>query len=334
MFHGQVEGKRLTKTGWLRRQRKLAMTALRRYPIEFDRVDLVSAATNIIYRARGSDGRLYALRLVGSDWRTEDNLRAEVAWLRALAVDTEIPVPGVVDTIEGEPYVRLRDGHSQKERRALLMTWLPGMLLAKRLNAQNIWKLGELFATLHVHAMAWAKPADFPGVAFTSFLGRGEPNLLFDEIHSRILSPETMEVLHATRDRVRRAYTAMGKDDLCVIHCDLWHENVKLYRGVLAPIDFEDTILGYREHDLAMGLLDLAEEVPIDVYRAYLEKFVAGYESVTSYPRGDILAFQLGRILWQLNWIARFQPGHLVEAAASKAVILARALSTGRLVRL
>ena len=41
--------------------------------------------------------------------------------------------------------------------------------------------------------------------------------------------------------------------DLRVIHCDLWHENVKLHRGRLRPFDFEDTVWGYRLHDLAMG---------------------------------------------------------------------------------
>ena len=322
--------KRFTPLGWLRHQRKLATEALRRFGLVFERVVLISAATNFIYRVRSAEGRLYALRLVAPDWRTEDNLRAEVSWLRALGDDTQIPVPQIVETLEGEPYVCLRDDHTGQERRALLMTWLPGTLLANRLNVQNMWKLGELIAQLHAHARGWAMPVDFPRASFTSFLGRNEPNRLFDEALDG-MPAATVDVLQATRQRVDRAYVNQRREDLCVIHCDLWHENVKLFRDALAPIDFEDTILGFREHDIAMALLDLADAVQLDTYEAYMEQLRDGYESVASYPEGDILAFQLGRILWQLNWIARFQPEHLADAAHSKAVILDEALATGRL---
>ena len=321
----------LTWLGKLRRQRQFVSKALAQYPIVFDRVDLVSAATNFIYRARDVDGRHYALRLTAPFWRTEDNLRAEIAWLRALAQDTEIPLPRIIESTEGEPYVRLDDSRLNVQRRAVLMTWLPGMHLTKRLNARNVWKLGELFAKLHGHARKWSLPSDFPRIEFTGFLGRNEPDLLFENRHFGSLPPHLRGVLKATRQRVDQAYETKKGNDLCVIHCDLWHENVKIYQGKLAPIDFEDTVLGHREHDIAMGLLDLAEDVPNEAYETYLQSFVDGYESVAPYPENDILPFQLGRILWQLNRIAQFNPERLAETAQSKALILERALDTGQL---
>lgn len=326
-----MAGKQLTWLGWLRSQRKLASKALARYPIDFDRVDLISAATNFIYRARDVEGRLYALRLAAPGWRTEDNLRAEIAWLGALAQDTDIPVPKIVEAFEGEPYVRLDDSRTSTERRAVLMTWLPGMLLAKRLNPRNVRKMGELFAKLHVHARRWSPPRDFPRIGFTGFLGRNEPDLLFDDRRVESLPTHVRDVLKATRSCVDRAYEAKKRNRLCVIHCDLWHENVKIHRGELAPIDFEDTVLGYREHDIAMGLLDLAEDVSNEAYETYLQSFVEGYEGVAPYPESDILPFQLGRILWQLNRVAQFNAKRLAEAAQSKTVILERALDFGRL---
>lgn len=322
----------LTWLGKLRRQRKFVSEALAQYPIVFDRVDLVSAATNFIYRARDVEGRHYALRLTAPGWRTEDNLRAEVAWLRALARDTDIPVPRIIESTEGASYIRLDDSRLNTQRRAILMTWLPGMHLAKRLNARNVWKFGELFARLHVHASKWPLPSEFPRIAFTGFLGRNEPNLLFDDRHFGSLPPHQRAVMKAARQCVDHAYAIKKKQGgLCVIHCDLWHENVKIFRGRLGPIDFEDTVLGYREHDIAMGLLDLAEDVSNEAYETYLQTFVDGYESVSSYPQSDILPFQLGRILWQLNRIAQFNVKNLAEAAQSKALILERALHAGRL---
>ena len=88
---------RLTRLGWLRRQRKLASEALARYPIDFDRVDLVSTATNFIYRARDVEGRLYALRLVAPGWRTELNLEWEARLFDNM--DTRVAMYGVVRPI-------------------------------------------------------------------------------------------------------------------------------------------------------------------------------------------------------------------------------------------
>ena len=163
----------LTRIGMLRRQRPLAMQALARYGIRCRRVDLVSQDTNFIYRVTSEDGTRYALRLVAPLWRTEDNLRAEVTWLEALSRDTDIPVPVVIPTLGGEPFVRLAAEEGGPERRALLMTWLPGMLLGHRLNTMNIRKMGTLFGSLHRHASDWDLPKDFPDARFTGFLGRG-----------------------------------------------------------------------------------------------------------------------------------------------------------------
>ena len=322
---------RITRRAWHRRQRRVANEALSHYGIDFVRVDLVSASTNFIYRLRAVDGGLYGLRVVAPNWRTEENLRAEIAWLRALVRDTDIPLPEIIETQSAEAYVRVTDPYSGIERRALLFKWLPGISLAKRLDETNVGKLGELFATLHAHALGWTLPVDFPRASMTAFLGRGEEDLLFGSKKAPA-ERDSMAVLQATRERVVSAYEAMPPEELQVIHCDLWHENVKLHRGVLCPIDFEDTILGYREHDIAMAWLDLAEEVPTEAYTRFVDAFTAGYERVAPFPSGDILALQLGRILWTLNWIARFQPRRIRDAIEDKRGVLDRALATDRLV--
>lgn len=307
------------------------MLALAEYPLRIDRVDLVGADTNIIYRVRDERGRLFALRLVPSrEWRTEANLRAEVAWLGALKQDSGITVPEVVATRSGDSFAQVRDALSGRQRRALLVTWLPGMLLTKRLTAVNVEKLGELFGRLHAHARGWNLPSDFPELTFDSFLGRGDPNELFDGETRERVPAASRDVLTAARERVAKAYAAVT--ERCVIHCDLWHENVKLYRGELAPIDFEDTIIAAPAHDLAMGLLDLAETVRTGRYETLSERFRGGYERIAPFPAGDLLGFQMGRVLWQLNWIARFQPQYFDSALTPRVELLETALARDRLV--
>ena len=184
---------------------------------------------------------------------------------------------------------------------------------------------------MHLHAQRWGIPRDFPNPTFETFLGRGEDNVLFEEESLRLCRAEDVDVLQATRRRVDLAYSDLNRDDLCVIHCDLWHDNIKIFRGELAPFDFEDTILGYRVHDIAMALLDLAEEVGADEYDRLQRAFKQGYESILSLPEVDILSFQLGRMLWQLNWFARFAKDHFSLAAAFKIGLLRRTLSVGKL---
>ena len=78
-----------------------------------------------------------------------------------------------------------------------------------------------------------------------------------------------------------------------------------------------------------MALLDLAQET--DDYPQMLSAYKQGYESILPFPEGNILDFQLGRMLWQLNWIARFEPEYFAGAAAFKIGVLRRALSSGKL---
>jgi Ser/Thr protein kinase RdoA (MazF antagonist) len=110
------------------------------------------------------------------------------------------------------------------------------------------------------------------------------------------------------REWVEGAYASLDRADLRVIHCDLWHENVKLDGGRLRPFDFEDTVWGYRLHDLAMGLLDLLETVGPERYPDLLAACRSGYERLLAWPEGDLEVLQIGRLLWQANWVARFQP--------------------------
>ncbi|TFH05003.1 MAG: hypothetical protein E4H09_02725, partial [Spirochaetales bacterium] len=97
------------------------------------------------------------------------------------------------------------------------------------------------------------------------------------------------------------------RSDLRVIHCDLWHDNIKLHRGRLLPFDFEDTVWGFRIHDIAMAMLDLLEDTGTHRYRELLPEFRRGYESILPWPDGEMEIFQVGRLLWKVNWFARFQ---------------------------
>lgn len=321
----------LTRLGKIRRQRTYAQHALAQYPLNVCRADLIGTDTNLIYRITTTEGAHYILRLAYPGWRTDENADSEVLWLDALARDTDIPVPRILPTRAGDAIYRFTDADGNA-RRAVMMTYLPGTLLGKRLTAPNLYKMGELFAKLHIHGKVWQPPAGFSSHTFNHYTSRGEPDALFAEAQRDAFTDHQWEVITRMRARVEAAYAALDPADLRVIHCDMWHDNIKVYRGELAPFDFEDTIWGYRIHDLAMALLDLAEDAGVARYNELLPVFRAGYESRLPWPEGDLGVFQMGRVLWRLNWIARFWQKGLAKAVAFDTDLFERFEQTGKLI--
>jgi Ser/Thr protein kinase RdoA (MazF antagonist) len=132
---------------------------------------------------------------------------------------------------------------------------------------------------------------------------------------------------------VEAAYAAIDRADLRVIHGDLWHDNVKLHHGALHPFDFEDTVWGFRSHDIAMAMLDLLEATDEARYATLLPAFRRGYEAHLAWPQDPIEPLQMGRLLWKVNWVARHHPRHLATMVERHVPVFDRYLRTGRVVR-
>jgi len=312
----------------------VAGAALEQYDLDIIGFELVSRSTNRIYRVRTRDGVSYALRLASPGWRTLSDLQSEAAWLDAIASDTTISAPRVVRASDGAAAVVCRAEGVPTPRHAILMSWLPGVLLGRRLNEPNLERLGELFGQLHIHGAEWKPPPGFAARTFDRIFARGEPDVIFDAAQQDAHTPDTLRIIRRMREVVDAAYAALDPLDLRVIHSDLWHDNVKLHRGVLHPFDFEDTVRGYRLHDIAMAMLDLYEAGDQDHYEDLLEAFRRGYERQLSWPDGDMALLQIGRLLWRVNWVARFQRQHLANNLAFHTALFARYLETGKLLPL
>lgn len=263
-------------------------------------------------------GERLMLRLATPGWRTRADLENEALWLEALERDGCVAAPRVVRAPDGRAVVPIgpeapdtgspapSDASGDARWHATLMTWLPGRLLGRYLTPANLTRMGELFATLHAHGAEWAPPEGFTTRVFDRFLGRGEPDVILDHAELVGVPGGTVALLERLIRRVNDEYASLDRGDVRVIHCDLWHDNIKLHRGRLLPFDFEDTVHGFRLHDIAMALLDLLEEVGDARYHELLPAFRTGYERSLSWPAGDLAALQVGRILWKINSVARF----------------------------
>jgi Ser/Thr protein kinase RdoA (MazF antagonist) len=327
----------LSDVGRLRRLRSMAREALLRYELDRPEATFHAFETNLLYRVTAASGERFVLRLAVPGWRTLTDLRSEAAWLEALARDTGVGAPCIVPSRAGEAVLQLEAPDVPGTWNAMLMTWVPGRLLGRFLNEPNLEKLGALFAELHHHGATWRPPEGFTSRRFDHWLSRGEENLVTGrgadppDGPAGALSADAREGLERVDEAVAAAYAAIDRSDLRVIHCDLWHDNVKLHRGALHPFDFEDTVWGFRAHDIAMAMLDLLETAGDMRYAALLPAFRRGYEAHLAWPADPIEPLQMGRLLWKVNWVARHRPDRLATVVERHVPVFEHFLRTGAL---
>ena len=141
--------------------RALAELALQNFPISQPEIQYHSTHTNVFFRVTADSGERFMLRLASPGWRTFQDLNSEAMWLQALSRDTNIPVPRVILSRAGDTVLPLSLPGLPEVWNATLMTWVPGRLLGRYLTAQNLEKMGELFAKLHIHGAAFNPPPGF-----------------------------------------------------------------------------------------------------------------------------------------------------------------------------
>lgn len=323
----------LTAAGKLRRLHALAETALAYYGLDEPSLQFHAARTNAHYRVTTRQGQRLYLRVGRPGWRTLRDLQSEAMWLDALARDTNVGAPEVIRARDGQPTLELNLPGGAGVRQVTLMTRVPGRGLGGYLTARNMGRMGALFATLHHHGKAWTPPPGFTERRFEHWLSRGEANALLSETALDGLATPQRELILRLHDHVESAYRRIDRADLRVIHCDLWHGNINLHHGELHPFDFEDTINGFRAHDIAMAMLDLLEQTDDETYAGLLLAFRRGYEALLPWPEDPIEPLQAGRILWKMNYVAGLYPDRLPQMVQWYEAVLRAYERTGRMVQ-
>ena len=330
----------LTKRGMATRLRYLAYKALESYPLEIKDLHLIGMFTNTLFRVcvdNGSSGKKsFIIRICRPGWRTEQDLRSEIVWLLALSRCTDICAPIPQSTRDGDFYVEVSAAGVPGSRRCVLMSWLPGSLLGKRLNKRNLFLLGELFAKLHLHAEKFIPTQGFTTKKMDGIFARGEQDVLFSEPNLDAFNNETWAIFNRVRKVVDDAFVHLyaNPTGMRVIHNDLWHNNVKVFRGELHPFDFEDTIWGYPVQDIAMAWQDLMTDVDVQDFDPLINAFKEGYESLYTWPEtydGQIDKFRAGRVFWVVNYVARYEREHLQSVIERVAAVFEKFLVTGKL---
>lgn len=328
----------LTERGKARRLRNLALNALAAYPFDVQRLRFMMDHLNAIFQVDTASGERYVLRISAPGWRTDDDLRAEILWLRALADEPDIGAPALLANDRGA-FITVAGAEGVPEpRRCVVMSWLPGKNLEYELTEQRLEQLGRLSSRLHAQAASWEPPAEFKPATMNAYNARGEVDRLFAPDSDELFSDQSRPVFQEVRRRVESAFADRYADPtgLRPIHNDLHQENVKIWRGRLRPLDFEDTILGYPVQDIAMTFSDLLYYCNLDNdgYEQLRNAFIRGYQATAEWPEdfpNQTDLFMAGRLLWRANWVARFQREYARGFIDRMTPSLERFLENGRL---
>jgi len=300
-----------------RRLRALAWNALQHYDLPVTRLRLITNAFNCIFRVDVADGRRLVLRITmpeGGHHRA--GTQAEMAWLDALAHETDLTVPRPVLARSGDFVVEAAAVGVPQPRLVTLFTWVDGINIAERLTPENLAHMGSLMARLHQHAETFTPPNAQSLPRFDRVFPFSEPVVLFDPTYASIFPPARATTYRRAQDWAQSAIDRLqaSGEPMRILHGDLHQWNVRVHRGQLAPIDFEDLIWGWRVQDIGTSLYYFLDENLDRVWHA----FKAGYERLSPWPEqypGEIEAFICARALMLVNFAIQDPNAYWQESA-------------------
>jgi Ser/Thr protein kinase RdoA (MazF antagonist) len=302
----------LTARGRALRLRRMALVALERYDLDVKRVRLMTNSTNGIFRVDTPDEK-YVLRITDPlSCLSLEEIRSEMTWLAALGRDTDLGVPTPLTTRQGTLVTTVEVAGVPEARHCAVFNWVPGRNLSERLTPENVYRLGGLAAQLHEHAATFTPPEGFrvrkrdnvfpfanPDFSYV------EPIVLFDEAYREHFPPGRRALYEKAVGRVQKAVDELCADQegLRVIHNDLHQWNVKVHRGRVYALDFENLMWGYPVQDVATTLFYIQWQRRRD---ELVEAYRQGYTSRGAWPEqyaGQIDAFIGGHGMMLINYL-------------------------------
>lgn len=293
---------------------ELAAAAPPEWNLTDPRLELIKHRENAVYEVRSADGSRYALRVHRDDYHTNDELRSELQWMRALD-EYGVRTPTIIPTADGELFKVIRTEDIPEGRQCDLLEWVDGAPLGSIKEQANTDHLddsaatyrtiGKLMASLHNQSSEWLLPSDFKrhawdvdGIAGNEpFWGR------FWEL--AVLTAAQVDLVQAAAEIVRHRLTAFGKgqDRYGLIHADMLPENFLVDGSDVKLIDFDDSGFGWHMFDIATTMFFLRGE---DEFDDVLTALIEGYRSRRELPDEhiDMLpTFLMARGLTYLGWL-------------------------------
>lgn len=277
--------------------------ALPRYGFGLHTVtELLNISENGTYRLTDNT-RSAILRVHRIDYHSRSAIESELAWLTAIAVDTDIKTPTPIPAGDGELVIDLKvDG---LHRHAVLFESIPGGEPQVGDLADSFVELGSITATMHQHASRWNPPASFSRFSWDIQHTLGDSPRWGRVDAAPSIGAHELSILTRAVDAVKRRLGRFGtsRDRFGLIHADLRIANLMVDDADICVIDFDDCGYGWNLYDFGSAV-SFMEDDPFlpQWYAAWLQ----GYRTVRALPAEDeeeIDTFIMLRRLLLLAWI-------------------------------
>ena len=294
----------LSEQGQIRRLRKLAVSALPRWPIRVRRLRPLTFWENATWRVQAEQGD-FLLRVHRQGYRDRPAIEAELRWLDRLR-QAGLPVQSALAVRSGERVVEAR-GPGGERRHLSLLSWIDGRRRL-RPGRRQAAEIGALLARMHLAVegmeplprMAWDEAGWFAPLP----TGCEEVDGALSSADRELLARARQELIDRT-SRLGRGAAVYG-----AIHSDLHLHNL-VWRGPEpCPIDFDDGGPGWFAMDLGVPSVRLARQDP-----ALVEVMVRAYRELRPLSEEEL---QLAAAMPALR--AAIIPGWLATRQASAAV--------------
>ncbi|KLU09561.1 phosphotransferase enzyme family protein [Kocuria sp. SM24M-10] len=292
-----------------------ARSVLQRYDFaEAAALELVKYRENYVFRLTEPTGTSYAVRLHRAGYRTDAEIRTELAYLQALG-ERGLHVPEIVPAVSGE-LVCLVDAEDGETFYLDVQKWLENssplgdvadaIAGTSALEPETFRQLGVLTAELHHHTMTIGRTPGFRRSAWDAEGLAGAAPLWGNPLAVQELNHDQAALLTGALSKLKAELEAIGTtpEVYGVIHADLTPENVLVQDGRLIMIDFDDFGEGWHLFDLATTLFFF---VPHPRYDEYRQALLQGYRSARPVPDSFFDAWDavlLARGTTYLGWAA------------------------------
>jgi Ser/Thr protein kinase RdoA (MazF antagonist) len=321
----------LGRRGQLARLRRLGQTALAGYGVESARLTPLRHEHNTTFKVDAAGGR-YVLRVNRPGVHTSETIGSEMAWLSALRRDTDLGVPEPVARRDGSMISLGNDPGVPEPRVCVLLRWLEGRFVDRRLEPWHLRQVGSLLAALQDHADHWmqtpgfgrprvdtltddAKRESIAGSAEAAAVGEHPKREDADrslQLVAELVSAADAAVFATALEVVRSATRDLAAQPgtFGLIHGDLHYENFLFHRGVARAIDFDDSGWGFYLYDVAVPLSELEGRGQYARMRA---AFLEAYFRIRPLPEryeAHLAAFAILRRMQMVTWVleSREQP--------------------------
>jgi Ser/Thr protein kinase RdoA (MazF antagonist) len=298
----------------IRRLEQLASEALPRWRLPDAELAPAAYRENMTFRVDAGPRGRFALRIHQASYRSDDEIRSELAFMGALR-ERGVRTPEVVPAQDGSPFVVAACAAVPEARQCDLFEWIDGRPLRATGDATPLSddelasayaEAGRLAATIANVAEGWRRPPGFTRPVWNAEGIFGTSAHLGDWRMLTIPTDDQRRLLDRLAERLRAdlADFGCGPDRFGLCHGDFLAENLMVCDQGLRLIDFDDCGESWYLLDFATALFDLLGEPPFD---ACLGAMVAGYREHRPLPDAHLErlpAFFLARALSYLGWSA------------------------------